>query len=201
MRTLLVAGLCLGVLVLGAAAGAQESVATLTLDDNSIVSFEETEAYSVQPGTTIRFQFSATTVEGRTAVWIALSDLSVGPLTLRSSDEKLLFSLAAPATGVVSRAEDGSLSVEMKALVNITLVQPEGSSMKTIPLRFTTETAEGQNLSGTTRVSLSGARLDPSTRAIELVGTSATPENGYPVPDAAVYVILSGTFDQLPGFQ
>jgi len=86
----------------------------------------------------------------------------------------------------------------MKGIVNVTLVHPEGNNITTIPIRFTTETAEGQNLSSTTSVSVSGARLNPSTRAVELVGTSTTSETGYPVPGAAVYIILSGVFDQLP---
>lgn len=180
---------------------AEEFVATLTLNESSLVSFEDDEVYSIPSGSTIRFRFASPVVEESSVVFVRPSDVTMGPLTLRSSEEKLLFSLADPATGLVSRKLDGSLAVEVKADVNVTFVHQEGNSLKTIPIRFTTETVEGQNLSGTTSLSVSGAPVNRSTRAVELVGTSTTSEMGYPIPDAAVFVILSGVFDQLPALE
>lgn len=202
MRTMLVAALWLGGLASAAPiARAEEFVATLALDESSMLSFEDEEIYSIPSGSTIRFRFGTPVTDGPTVVSVRPSDVSMGPLTLTSSQEKLLFSLPDPATGLVTSEQDGSLVVEMKAIVNVTFVHPEGNSMTTIPIRFTTEAVEGRNLSSTTSVSVSGTRLNPSTRAVELVGTSTTSETGSPVPDAAVYVVLSGVFDQLPAVE
>lgn len=202
MRIIVVAALWLGVLGLTAPiARAEEFVATLTLNDSSIVSFEDTEIYAIPPGSTIGFRFTTPVSDGSAVVSVRPSDVCMAPLSVSSSEEKLQFSLPESATGLLRREQDGRFVVEMRAIVNVTLVHPEGNSVRTIPIRFTTETAEGQNSSATTSVSVSGTRLNPSTRAVELVGTSMTSETGYPIPDAAVYVILSGVFDQLPALE
>ena len=68
----------------------------------------------------------------------------------------------------------------------------------TYPIPFTTETAAASNAQRTDSVSVSGMRLVDGVWYAQIVGATTNKENAYPAPGAAVYTVLSGSFDQVP---
>lgn len=187
------------VLVAGAS-HAEELVATLTLDGLSLVSFRDKEIYSIPAGSTIRFHFGTPSL-GSVLVAIKPSDVDMGPLTLRDGKGTMRFALAEGATGWARVGATGEISLELAAEVQVTLLHPEQGGSKKIRVRFTTENAEGWNLGSTENVNVTGMRMNPAARAIQLVGATTNAANDYPEPGAAVYVVLSGAFDQFPSLK
>jgi hypothetical protein len=63
---------------------------------------------------------------------------------------------------------------------------------------FTTETVVSRSLDGNAEIAVQGARLVRGARYVQLVGATANKANARPEPGAAVYAVLSGTFDWVP---
>jgi hypothetical protein len=87
--------------------------------------------------------------------------------------------------------------VEFNATVTATLTDGEeqqGTFSYGVP--FTTESVSGG--SGSRNIQVSGARIPPGARYLQLVGVAVNKPNAEPEPGATVYTVLSGTFDQLP---
>jgi hypothetical protein len=120
-------------------------------------------------------------------------------MPLRGSGESMQFSLARTATGVMRRADDGRLVVEIDAYVVVTLEHPEEPGWKRLPIHLTTESAQARSIDGSKVIDVSGGRV--AGHGVQLVGTTTNAEDDYPKPGAAVYVILSGVFDRLPTFE
>lgn len=182
-------------------ATAAELVATLALDGLSFVSFQDQEVYSIPSGGTIKFHFASLDREGSIPVSVGPADVAVGPLTIRGGEGSMLFELVGPAIGSVRLGPDGDLILELGAKVRVTLTHPEQGGSKEIGVHFSTETKEAVSFDGEEKITVSGMRADPAARGIQLVGTSTNAANDYPGPGAAVYVVLSGAFDQLPALK
>lgn len=200
-------GLSLGALLAWAAAAAAslvpeattaELVSTLTLDGLSFVSFQDREVYSIPSGGTIKFHFPSLEGEGSIPLSLSPADAALGPMMIRGGEGAMTFELVGPATGAVRPGANGDLIFELGAQVRVTLTHPEQGGSKEIPVHFSTETKESVSLDGQDKVTVTGMRVHPAARAIQLVGTSTNAANDYPGPGVAVYVVLSGTFDQLP---
>ena len=65
-------------------------------------------------------------------------------------------------------------------------------------ISFTTEGAAASDAQRTHSVAVNGIRLVESGRYAQIVGATTNPENAYPEPGAAVYTVLSGSFDRVP---
>ncbi len=192
--------LIMAFLGVGSPGDAQQLPATLTLDGLSFVSFQDKEIYSIPAGSTIRFQFGTPNL-GSVPVAIKPTDVEMGPLALPDGRGTMRFALAEGAAGWARLGGEGGVIVEFVGEVLVMLQHPEQGGSKRIRVRFTTETAEGWNLGGTEKVSKTGMRMSPAARAIQLVGATTNAANDYPEPGAAVYVVLSGTFDQFPSLE
>lgn len=63
---------------------------------------------------------------------------------------------------------------------------------------FTTETTTASNAPGTETLSVDGTRLVDGVWYGQIVGSTTNKKNAFPEPGAAVYTVLSGSFDRVP---
>lgn len=181
-------------------AKAEELVATLTLDGLSFVSFANQHVYSIPGGSTMRFRFGAPNAGSR-GITIEPEDVNLGQLRLRTGDGFMQFGLVREAFGHARRNADGTVAIEVDALVSVILNHSEHGGAKTVRVHFTTETAEATGLDGLGRRSITGMRAASGSKGVQLVGAATADETDYPAPGAAVLVVLSGVFDELPSFE
>jgi hypothetical protein len=180
-----------------ASAAADPTKATLVLDGLSFISFGDEQLYSIPEGSVIVFRFGE--LYGSTASFeLHPDDFNWPPLPLRGSDASMRFGLAAPAKGTVSFAPDGTGTLAFEARVRVQIDDRIDSRMKEISIRFTTEAQTAVSLDGAKSIPVAGMRLGRTSRAIQLVGARTNHADDYPEPGAAVYAVLSGTFDVLP---
>jgi hypothetical protein len=176
-----------------AAPGSQ--VLRLTLDAVSTVSFDDRVFIPIPSGTLALRSYPSDT-PGAVALRVDPKDFGTRTFTLdglRVSTE-----LAKPATGFARKTEGGALEIELETVFRITAVGKSGRSQE-LALRFTTESLEAFSANGSKKLNVKGARLDPSSRVVQLVAKTVAPENTGPVPGAPVYIVLSGVLDRLPG--
>jgi hypothetical protein len=198
-RTMGTTGLVVGLLLGAGPAAAQETVAALTLDGNSFVSIEDQEVYPIPAGVVIPFHFAAPDAGGRSAVRIDPADVGRAKLPLGHPRDKLWIDLVEPATGLLRPTSDGRAVVEFQVRLLVTLDERQSSGSKEITLRFTTESTDASSADGSTTVRVGGTRLDPVSRNVRFVAARTNAPDDIPGPGAAVYVVLSGAFDTLPG--
>jgi len=171
-------------------------IATLRLDPFSVVSFGDQEVYAIPGGSEIQFEFSAAEASGAIGFRIEPRFALIEAIPLKHEGEALHFTLGSAATGAMRVGGDGRLQMDIDAYVVVTLDHPESPGVKKLPIHLTTEGALAKSLSGDQVIDIAGGRI--SGRGVQLVGTATNAEDDYPKPGAAVYVMLSGVFDQLP---
>jgi hypothetical protein len=171
-------------------------IGTLTLDGLSFISFGDREVLSIPSGSTIRFHFGKPS-GGDVPFTISPDDVSIAPIPVPSQDGTLLYTLALPASGWLRGSPDG-LKVEFAASIRATLLAPEGGGTLSYSMPFTTESLVARSLEGDVEIAARGARLVKAARYVQLVGVAANRANARPEPGAAVYTVLSGSFDRLP---
>jgi hypothetical protein len=189
--------LTVGLFAVPVRGGAEENIGTFTLDGLSFVSFGDQHFLFPATGSTIRFRFGTVQADGTVSFTIQPEDVSIAPIPLPSSQGTLLYRLAAPALGFVRPTEDGR-KIEFNASVAATLDAPEGSGTFKYAIPFTTETRTASNAQRTDSVSVTGMRLVDGAWYAQIVGATTNEENAYPAPGAAVYTVLSGSFDRVP---
>jgi hypothetical protein len=193
--------LCAAIVALTAllplAAGAEEPfVATFRLDPFSVVSFGDQEIYPLPEGSEIQFEFAPSGAPGSRGFSIRPSEALIKPMPLRGVGESMQFTLARTATGVMRRAPEGGLVIEIDAYVTVTLDHPDTPGWKRLPIRLTTESAQARSRDGRQVIDVAGGRV--AGRGVQLVGATTNSDADHPKPGAAVYVVLSGVFDRLP---
>ena len=177
---------------------AQETLGVLSLDGLSFVSFEDLEVLAIPSGATITFRFGDASGDGSVAFAIHPEDVSIPPMPLRSSEGTLKYGLAAPASGVM-RIAGGTATIDFMATVRVTLTGPTGAGSATYPMHFTTEQTTAINLTGTKVLTVEGEDVVRSAGYVQLVAGTTNKTQAFPEPGKAVYTVLSGTFDRLPG--
>ncbi len=194
---LLVLTATLALLLSAGTSAAEENFGTFTLDGLSFVSFGDQQFLFPPTGSTIRFRFGTPSKDGTVSFTIQPADVSIAPIPLPSGKGTLEYQLVAPAFGFVRPTENGR-KIEFNAAVAATLDAPEGSGTYTYAMSFTTEGASANNAQRTHSVAVSGLRLVDRAGYAQIVGATTNEENGYPAPGAAVYTVLSGSFDRVP---
>jgi hypothetical protein len=189
--------LLVGTLALTGVAANESTTGTLALDGLSFVSFSDEDVYSIPAGATMRFRFG-TPAGGEVPIVVEPQDLNVGELRLRSGGGLMQLGLVRRAVGRAFRSSDGSLAIELDALVSVIVKHPEYGGARTVRLHLTTEAAQATGTDGLGARSLSGMRLASGSRGIQLVGAVANDADTYPAPGAVVLVVLSGAFDAPP---
>lgn len=196
-RGLLVAVLSFGLLGLPGGAVAQETVATLTLDGLSFISFGDREVLPIPSGSTLRFRLGTPTADGDIPFTLSPSDVSIPPIAVASEGGTLEYTLAGPASGWVRKTADGR-KVEFSASVISTLSTPTGGGALSYSVPFTTESLVSRNLAGDRTIPVTGQRLVEGAWYVQLVGATPNKADARPEPGSAVYTVLSGRFDQIP---
>lgn len=187
----------LAIFLAGVPAGADAFEATLTLDGMSFVSFGDREVLPLPAGSTLVLRFASDAAERRVPFTIVPSDVDIAPIPL-GDGRSLRYGLAGPAKGVM-RLANGERVLEFSGEITATLsgsARSSGTFTYTMP--FTTESASATDLAGTGHVQVAGARVPPGVTYVQLVGATVNKANAFPEPGAAVYTVLSGSFDRLP---
>ena len=195
-RTLALAAALITLAATGTAR-AEESLGTFRLDGLSFISFGDRQLLVPPTGSTIVFRFGTPNDDGSVPFKIQPADVSIAPIPLPSGQGTLKYQLVAPAFGFVRPTENGR-KIEFNAAVAATLDAPEGSGTYKYTMSFTTEAAAASNAQRTHSVAVSGMRLVDRAGYAQIVGATTNKENAYPEPGAAVYTVLSGSFDRVP---
>jgi apolipoprotein N-acyltransferase len=177
---------------------AEDVLATLTLDALSFVSFGNREVLAIPAGSTLRFRFGAASKDGSVPFTIAASDVALSSIPLPSQEGKVAYGLVGAASGVLRKGEDAQLVIEFEGTIAARLDEVEGGGTNTYPVRFTTEHVEAKASDGKTTLEVDGMRGVPGARYVQLVAGTTNKTNAAIEPGAAVYSVLSGTFDRLP---
>jgi hypothetical protein len=185
------------VLALAGTGRAEEIIGTFRLDGLSFISFGDRQILFPESGSTIVFRFGTPNEDGSVSFTIQPGDVSIAPIPLPSGKGTLRYAIVAPSFGVVRPTEQGR-TITFSAAVAATLEAPEGSGTYKYPMSFTTEAATARNVQRTKSLSVSGMRLVDGARYVQIVGATTNKENAFPEPGAAVYTVLSGTFDLVP---
>ena len=187
----------IAVLTITGTSRAEETLGTFRLDGLSFVSFGDQQFLFPESGATIVFRFGTPNEDGSVPFKIQPADVSIAPIPLPSGQGTLRYSLIATAFGFLRPTEQGR-RIEFNAAVAATLDAPEGSGSYTYTVPFTTETAAASNAQHTDSVEVSGMRLVDGVWYAQIVGATTNKANAFPEPGAAVYTVLSGSFDQVP---
>jgi hypothetical protein len=198
-RILAILASAAAIALLGAPASslAEEAIGTFRLDGLSFVSFGDRQFLFPESGSTIRFRFGTPNDDGSVPFRIQPADVSIAPIPLPSGKGTLKYQLVATAFGFVRPTENGR-KIEFNAAVAATLDAPEGSGAYTYTVPFTTETRTVSNAARTDSLSVTGMRLVEGVWYAQIVGATTNKENAFPEPGAAVYTVLSGSFDRVP---
>jgi len=192
-----VLALCMMLLGLSSPAQAGDTVSTFTLDAFSYISFGDQQIVLPDYGSTIRFRFGDANADGSVPVTIQPPDVAIDPIPLPSGDGTLRYSIVSPATGVLRDTPDGK-KLEFTATIRAELSSTEANGSFDYTMTFTTESAQASSQDGSETLSVEGMRLLDGVWYGRIVGATTNHENAFPEPGAAVYSVLSGTFDQVP---
>lgn len=190
--------IAIAVLAIPTGARSEEWKTKLVLDGLSYLSFGDEQVFSIPVGTEIVFRFPDRPAADSISFEIHPDDLNLPAVSLRKTDEALQFGLAAPATGTLQLTTDGLATMSFDARIRVQLDHPTEPGMQEVSIRFTTEASSARSLDGSKSIAVSGMRLHPNARAVQLVGTRSGQSTDYPVPGAPVSAVLSGVFESLP---
>ena len=109
----------------------------------------------------------------------------------------MTYTLVQPASGVMRRTPEGR-RIDFTATVRATLDsdRAKGSFEYTIP--FTTEVTRSTSADGAQTLGVAGMRIVDGAWYGQIVGATTNRRQAFPEPGAAVYTVLSGSFDRLP---
>ena len=179
-----------------AAAARADLVGTLSLDALSYIAFQGYGNLSLPAGSSVQFHFGAAQPDGSVPFTITPGDVSIGPIPVQAGST-LHYGLASGASGTIRRSA-GGLQITFEAAVQASLDQPAGGGTTNYALAFTTQSTSATNAAGTQTVALTGTPVVQGPNYVQLVAGATNRPDAFPGPGAAVYGVLSGTFDQLP---
>jgi len=189
-------GLAIGMLSLAISCPATaEIVGTLELDSLSFIAFEGFENVPLPTGSLVRFRFGDPA--GSTASFTILpSDVTIPPIEVRPG-ATLAYVLAGPASGTIRR-QNGAIHLDFSASIQATLSESDGGGTKSYALHFTTRETSATNSAQTQSVEVEGMPVIQGPNYVQLVAGATNQPDAFPGPGAAVYGVLSGTFDAIP---
>jgi hypothetical protein len=182
--------------LLFASPAASETVGTFTLDSLSYVSFGDDEILYLPAGSTLRFRFGAPAADGSTPYTIEPGDVAIGDVAVPSGGV-LRYGMASPASGAIRKTTAG-VRIDFTATVRATLERGGDTGSFEYAIPFTTEGAAASNRARTESLEVSGMRLVEGAWYGQIVGATTNKDNAFPEPGAAVYTVLSGSFDRVP---
>jgi len=187
---------CVALLAMSETAAA-DRVSTLTLDAFSIVSFDDKEVYAIPAGSVVPMHFPDDPTGSSIPFSIRPDEVAIEPIQT-GAGEGLIVRLIRPVRGTLTVDAQGQYVVSFMADISVSLVHPTMGGSKRLRLFFTTESAQTSSADGKTQLAVSGMRVDPAARALQLVAATRNAQDDYPGPGAAVYAVVSGRLDRLP---
>lgn len=176
---------------------AQGTVSTFSLDGLSYISFGNQQILLPDSGSSITFRFGVPNPDGSVAFTIEPGDIQIAPIDLGAGQGTLTYSITAPASGLMTPETDGR-KITFTATVRASLQSPDSSGSYDYVMPFTTDATAATNVEGTETLAVSGLRLVEGVWYGQIVGATTNKANAFPEPGAAVYSVLSGSFDQVP---
>lgn len=172
-----------------------ESLGILTLDGLSFIAFEGEQNVALPSGSSVRFRFENPS-ENSAAFTISPSDVTIPPIPM-AGGATLTYALSSPATGMMRRVA-GALEIDFEASITASVSSEQGQGSATYALRFTTRQATATSVDGKDSVAVEGMPVVPGPRYVQIVGGATNRPDALPAPGAAVYAVLSGSFNSLP---
>lgn len=185
-------------LLLCAASGAKaDSVSTFTLDALSFISFGSDEVVLLPAGSTIKFRFGTPAPDGSVSFTIQPADISIPPVHLPNGQGTLEYAMGSTAAGNMQPDQDGK-RISFNATVRATLTTTAGTGSYDYAMPFSTSGGSATSLDGSETLTRTGIHLVDGVWYGQIVGTTTNKANAFPEPGAAVYTVLSGSFDSVP---
>lgn len=173
---------------------AQGQIGTLTLDTLSFISFQDQVTNVLPAGGTLQFHFGDPAADGSIPFHMDPTDVNLPAVRLEALDATVQYALGSTSTGTLISTPTGK-RISFNAVVTATDVDAASTGMRAYTLEFTTEEASAQGSDGGI-VAVDGERVPSNARYVRLVG--ATVNKSENVNGLAVYMVLSGLFDDLP---
>jgi hypothetical protein len=196
-RGLWILGFGLAMVLAARVAGAEESVAVLTLEKPSFVSFQNEAMHGI-PGGMIRFRLGSREPDGAIPFTIEPSDVQIPSFPIgRSAHGK--YELVAGTSGVIRRGSSG-LEITFPARIRATTIPAEGTRTSLqYDLVFTTARVKAMSADRSKSVAPQGKAVDETDGTVELVVATTNPTGAGTMPGAATFAYLVGRFDVVPG--
>lgn len=182
-------------LVLGSTANADPLTATLTLDVLSFISFDDETVVPIPSGSTLTFEFSDPNADGSVPFTIQPNGVSIPAVSSSALGATVQYELTGTASGTLTPT-GGERIIQFQGEIAASDVAYPQLPARTYAMEFTTEDASTVNLQGTVSVSVEGYRPPDSADYVQLVGATVNKSDNE--HGAAVTMVLSGLFDQLP---
>ena len=113
------------------------------------------------------------------------------------ADTTLHYALASGSTGTIRKTASG-LQISFVASLRASLEAPGGGGTTNYALLFTTQSALATSADGSQTVQVQGTPVVQGPNYVQLVGGATNQPDAFPGPGAAVYGVLSGSFDRIP---
>lgn len=172
-----------------------DEIATLSLDGLSFVSFDGSRNFSIPAGS-IKLHFGEPN-NGAVPFTISTGDTAIEPIPAGEDGGVIHYRLVSNTSGLMRQTSEG-LRLEFHASIEARMEAPGGGGSHVYELVFTTETAGASDVTQTEAVEVDGMRVVPGPNYVQLVGAATNRPDAFPAPGAAVYAVLSGSFDKLP---
>gem|GEM_PF-4353595 len=109
----------------------------------------------------------------------------------RAGDRPNTYAVRFTTEATVARSAGGAVEIPIQGA-------RAGDRPNTYAVRFTTEATVARSAGGAVEIPIQGARVVPGPGYVQLVAGATDAASSLVEPGAAVYAVLSGTFDRLP---
>lgn len=174
-----------------------ETISTFTLDGLSYISFGSSEVVLLPAGSTLKFRFGTPAPDGTVAFTIQPADISIPPVELPNGQGTLVYAMGSTASGTLQPEADGK-AIAFNATVRATLTTTAGTGSYDYTMPFSTSGGSTTSLDGSETLTRTGIHVVDGAWYGQIVGRTTNKENAFPEPGAAVYTVLSGSFDTIP---
>ena len=175
---------------------ATAETALLTLDSMSFISFNDEAAIPIPLGNPIKFELGQTGSDGSTPFTVPKEGTPLFAVSYPQFGSTVQYSLTSAAGGSITPTESGQ-KIAFSGTVSAQDISKPDVPSNTYTMTFTTDAVSARSTDGETVVNREGFRPPTGTGYVQIVGaTVAKSDNG---KGSAVYLVLSGSFDVLPG--
>jgi hypothetical protein len=178
----------------GQAASPQPMELVFTLNALSHVSFDDQLVLPIAAGEKLHLLSYPHQDGSAAALRVPRAGLGTRSVSIPGGSRLFAVELLGQGKGAMRSDENGSLVIELDLVVRL----ESEAGRRDWPLHLTTEGVESWNAQGTKRFAVEGSRVDPASKVVQLVGSTSAGTDNEVARGAAIYLVLSGTFDRVP---